>query len=60
MCGRSAVGFFQTQFDQILKLDHPLVVLAEQIDWGRFEVALELCFDPEFWTPTLPTRLMIG
>ncbi len=51
---------FQAQFDQILNPDHPLVVLAGQIDWGRFDLALEKCFSPEVGAPALPTRLMVG
>ena len=54
------LDLFQAQFEQILNLDHPLVVLAGQIDWSRFEVALESCFDPEVGPPALPTRLMVG
>jgi transposase, IS5 family len=54
------LNLFQAQFDQILNPDHPLVVLAGQIDWGRFDVALEKCFSPEVGAPALPTRLMVG
>lgn len=54
------LDLFQAQFEQILNLDHPLVVLAGQIDWSRFEVALEPLFDPEVGAPALPTRLMVG
>ncbi len=54
------LDLFQAQFEQILNLDHPLVVLAGQIDWSRLEVALEPCFDPEVGAPALPTRLMVG
>lgn len=54
------LDLFQAQFDQILNLDHPLVVLAGQIDWSLFEVALEECFHPEVGAPALPMRLMVG
>ena len=54
------LDLFQAQFDQLLNLDHPLVVLAGQIDWSRFEEALEQCFHPEVGAPALPTRLMVG
>ena len=54
------LNLFQAQFDQILNPDHPLMVLAGQIDWGRFDVALEKCFSPEVGAPALPTRLMVG
>jgi transposase, IS5 family len=54
------LDLFQAQFDQILNPDHPLVVLANKIDWRRFDVALEPCFHPEVGAPALPTRLMVG
>lgn len=56
----SQLDLFQAQFDQILNPNHPLVILAGQIDWGRFDVALEQCFSPEVGAPALPTRLMVG
>ncbi len=51
---------FQAQFDQILNPDHPMVILANKIDWKRFDAALEPCFHPEVGAPALPTRLMVG
>lgn len=51
---------FQAQFSQILNLDHPLLVLAEKIDWKRFDVALADGFCPDFGAPALPTRLIVG
>jgi IS5 family transposase len=54
------LDLFQAQFDQILNPNHPLVVLAGQIDWGRFDVALEPCFNAEVGAPALPIRLMVG
>ena len=54
------LDLFQAQFDQILNPDHPLVVLANKIEWKRFDVALEPCFHPEVGAPALPTRLMVG
>lgn len=54
------LDLFQAQFDQILNLDHPLVVLAGRIDWSRFDTSLEQCFSVEVGAPALPTRLMVG
>lgn len=33
----SQLDLFQARFEQLLNLDHPLCVLAEQIDWARFD-----------------------
>jgi transposase, IS5 family len=54
------LDLFQAQFDQILNPDHPLVVLSNKIDWGRFDVSLEPCFSENVGAPALPTRLMVG
>lgn len=51
---------FQSQFSQILNPDHPLLILAEKIDWKRFDLALADCFCPDFGAPALPMRLMVG
>jgi len=54
------LDLFKAQFSQILNPDHPLLILAEKIDWKRFDVALADCFCPDFRAPALPTRLMVG
>jgi hypothetical protein len=40
-------NLFRASFDQILNPEHPLVVLAQKIDWPRFEAAMEwfTCFE---------------
>ena len=54
------LDLFKAQFSQILNPDHPLLILAEKIDWKRFDVALADCFCPDFGAPALSTRLMVG
>lgn len=56
----SQLDLFRAQFTQILDLEHPLVVLADKIDWRRFEVALAECFASDIGAPALSTRLIIG
>ena len=51
---------FQAHFDQILNPDHPLVVLANKIDWPRFDAALEDCYCPDNGAPGKAVRLMVG
>jgi IS5 family transposase len=54
------LDLFKAQFSQILDLDHPLVVLADKINWPRFDLALAECFSSDVGAPALATRLMIG
>lgn len=35
------LDLFQAQFDQLLNPDHPLVTLADKINWRAFGAALE-------------------
>ena len=57
---RDQFQLFQAHFDQILNPDHPLVILAEKIDWARFEAALEDCYCPDNGAPGKAIRLMVG
>ncbi|MBL4884116.1 MAG: IS5/IS1182 family transposase, partial [Planctomycetaceae bacterium] len=58
--GKSQFQLFQAHFDQILNHDHPLILLANKIDWLRFETELEDCYCPDNGDPALPTRLLVG
>ncbi len=51
---------FQAHFDQILNPDHALVVLADQIDWQRFDEALADCYCPDNGAPAKDVRLLVG
>jgi len=51
---------FQAHFDQILNPDHPLIILADKIDWLRFDVALDDCYCPDNGAPAKATRLLVG
>jgi IS5 family transposase len=51
---------FQAHFDQLLNPDHPLIVLADRIDWQRFEVALAECYCPDNGAPAKAIRLLVG
>ena len=41
------LDLFRTHFDQMLNPDHPLVVLAQKIDWQRFDTAFADCYCPD-------------
>lgn len=58
--GKSQFQLFQAHFNQILNHDHPLILLANKIDWLRFETELEDCYCPDNGAPALPTRLLVG
>lgn len=51
---------FRASFDQILNPKHPLVLLAQKIDWPRFEVAMADCYSPDMGAPAKAARLMVG
>ena len=51
---------FQAHFDQVLDFRHPLVLLADKIDWNRFQLALADCYSPDLGAPALAVRLMVG
>lgn len=56
----SQLQLFQAQFEQLLNHDHPLVVLAGQLDWARFEAALADCYSPDQGAPAKAVRLLVG
>jgi len=51
---------FQAHFDQLLNPDHPLIMLANRIDWERFDVALADCYCPDNGAPAKAIRLLVG
>ena len=57
---RDAFELFQSHFDQLLNPKHPLVRLADKIDWPRFETAFADCYCEEIGAPGKAIRLMVG
>ena len=51
---------FRSRLDQIIDLKHPLVQLAQTIDWGFLEAELGAVYTDKPGRPPLPTRLMAG
>jgi IS5 family transposase len=51
---------FRARLDQIVALDHPLVKLAQAIDWGFLEARFGAVYTDDPGRPPLPTRLMAG
>lgn len=49
----------RARLDQILDTDHPLIRLAEKIDWGQIDGRVALCYADE-GRPGLSPRLMVG
>jgi len=52
--------FFRPALDQIIDLGHPLVRLADTIDWGFLDRTLGDVYKPGAGHPPLPIRLMAG
>ncbi|ESQ77430.1 hypothetical protein ABAC402_01435 [Asticcacaulis sp. AC402] len=51
---------FQSRLDQIIDPTHPLVKLAQKIDWTFVETKLGAVYTDKKGRPPLPTRLMAG
>jgi IS5 family transposase len=50
----------KAKLSQMLNPQHPLVSLAQSIDWSVFEQAFGPLYAEEMGRPALPTRLMVG
>ncbi len=57
---RDAFELFRSHFDQLLNPNHALVILANQIDWRRFDVAFADCYCPDNGAPGKAIRLMVA
>ena len=51
---------FRSSLEQILNNKHPLYVLANKIDWSRFDKSFGELFVQKQGRPGLPTRLVVG
>ena len=51
---------FRSSLEQILNKKHPLYVLANKIDWERFDKSFGELFAQKQGRPGLPTRLVVG
>jgi IS5 family transposase len=51
---------FRSSLEQILNRKHPLYVLANKIDWNRFDKSFGALFVQNQGRPGLPTRLVVG
>jgi IS5 family transposase len=51
---------FRSRLDQIIDMKHPLVTLAQTVDWGFLEGRFGEVYTDDPGHPPLPTRLMAG
>ena len=51
---------FGAHLSELLNREHPLYVLAERIDWSRFDSAIDACYADDLGRPGVNTRLMVG
>ena len=56
----ATLELFQAHFSQILNREHPLLRLAQGIDWARFEAAFADSYCEELGAPGKAIRLMVG
>ena len=52
--------FFRVLLEDLVCQEHPLVALAQEIDWSRFDELLADLFSPNRGRYSCPTRLMVG
>jgi IS5 family transposase len=51
---------FGAHLSELLNPEHPLYLLANQIDWQQFDAAIDACYADELGRPGVNTRLMVG
>ncbi len=51
---------FRIRFSTLLKMDHPLVQLADMIDWQRIDEVFGKRFAVGVGRPSKSTRLVVG
>ena len=54
------MDLFGTRLSDLLDSTHPLFVLANRMDWSRFETKFGIHFAENSGRPALATRLMVG
>jgi len=57
---RGQEDLFRSRLDQIINMNHELVRLGRQIDWGLIGIKLGEVYTDDPGQPPLPTRLMAG
>jgi hypothetical protein len=57
---QSHADLFRSQLSQILDPINLLLILAEKIDWSRFDSEINACYAKEIGRPGLNTCVMIG
>lgn len=51
---------FRARLDQMINLNHPLVKLAQQINWNVFETKFKTSYTDGWGRPGSPIRLLVG
>lgn len=51
---------FKVELSRIVNLEHPLVRLAERMEWEKFEASLEAMWSDGTGRPAIDTRLMVS
>ena len=56
---QSQLSFLLPTFREMLNMGHPLIKMADMIDWNRVNYDFE-CYYTDFGRPSKPIRLMVG
>jgi IS5 family transposase len=54
------IELFKVELSRFLDLDHPMVKLADRIDWEAFHTAFDAMWSDETGRPAIDTRLMVS
>lgn len=57
---KGQLELFRSRLSSIIDLNHELCLLAEKIDWNKFEIELAQYFPSTTGKPALPSRLIVG
>ena len=55
-----APDLFKASLDQIINTNHPLCILANQINWASLEEQFKATYVENWGRPGSPIRLMVG
>ena len=59
-CENPQGELFRVELTEVINLDHPLVRLADEIDWRRFDEVFGASYSEDSGRPAISTRLMVA
>ena len=59
-CENPQGELFRVELTEVINLGHPLVRLADEIDWRRFDEVFGVTYSEDSGWPAISTRLMVA